>query len=207
MVELRRFWDVLRHDVYEKPRTVFRNRTKRIVDLSPMGMIVRDSLACIPIIRPNVVVDERVVMPNHVHLIIMIRTRQAARSVHCTPGRDARFARLYPRDGTCAEPGAIPSIVTMNGDCRPRLQRGSLGAIIGQFKSVCTKRILAVGFDDFAWQSRYHDVIIRNHENLERIRTYIRENPMKWESDVMYIKEKATCVNTCAHPAAPPHPA
>lgn len=38
-----------------------------------------------------------------------------------------------------------------------RLQPGSLGAMIGQFKSVCTKRISAAGYRDFAWQSRFYD--------------------------------------------------
>ena len=54
---------------------------------------------------------------------------------------------------------------------------------IGQFKSVCTKRIRAVNDPEFQWQSRFHDHIIRNEPELFRIRQYIRNNPAKWERD------------------------
>lgn len=66
---------------------------------------------------------------------------------------------------------------------KPRLQSNSLGSIIGQFKSVCTKQIWADGYTDFRWQSRFHDHIIRDEESLNRIREYIINNPMKWEED------------------------
>ena len=59
----------------------------------------------------------------------------------------------------------------------------SLGAIIGQFKSVCTKRIWAAGFRHFAWQARFYDHIVRSESELERIRAYILANPSRWEED------------------------
>jgi hypothetical protein len=64
---------------------------------------------------------------------------------------------------------------------------GSIGAIVGQVKSVCTKRIWAAGYADFAWQPRFHDHVIRDHESLDRIRQYIANNPAKWEEDRYYI--------------------
>lgn len=66
---------------------------------------------------------------------------------------------------------------------RPRLQAGSLGAIIGQFKSQCTKRIGLAGHDDFAWQARFYDSIIRDRAGLLRVRRYIAANPVRWEID------------------------
>jgi len=63
------------------------------------------------------------------------------------------------------------------------LKPHSLGSIIGQFKSVCTKRIRAAGFPDFAWQPRFYDHIIRSDKSLEEIREYIVHNALKWESD------------------------
>jgi putative transposase len=62
------------------------------------------------------------------------------------------------------------------------LCRGSLGAIIGQFKSVCTKRIWRANHD-FAWQSRFYDEVIRDERSLETIRTYISNNPFQWALD------------------------
>ena len=61
---------------------------------------------------------------------------------------------------------------------------GTLGTIMNQFKSVCTKRIWAAYPESgFAWQSRFHDHIIRNDESLRLIREYIRINPHEWDTD------------------------
>jgi len=64
-----------------------------------------------------------------------------------------------------------------------RLKAGSLGAIIGQIKSVCTKRIRSRGFSEFGWQAGYYDHIIRDNEDLDRIRKYINGNSQKWDED------------------------
>ena len=61
---------------------------------------------------------------------------------------------------------------------------GSLGAIIGQFKAAVTKRVagLADG-PNVVWQRNYYEHIIRDEADLNRIRTYIAENPSKWAED------------------------
>ena len=66
------------------------------------------------------------------------------------------------------------------------LKPNSLGSIVGQFKSVSTKRIRKMGCIDFGWQSRFHDHIIRDDKALNNIRKYILENPLKWQSDKFY---------------------
>jgi hypothetical protein len=50
----------------------------------------------------------------------------------------------------------------------------TLGAIIDQVKSVCTKRIRAAGAGDCAWQCRFTERFIHAH---------IRDNPAKWAED------------------------
>jgi len=69
--------------------------------------------------------------------------------------------------------------VSTTGNWRP----GTLGVIINQYKSKCTKRIRAMRCMDFAWQARYYDHIIRNEKSLENIRAYILNNPLKWAED------------------------
>ena len=66
------------------------------------------------------------------------------------------------------------------------LKPNSLGSIIGQFKSACTKRIRKNENNNFAWQANYYDHIIRNQKDLDRIREYIQSNPLKWELDKFY---------------------
>ncbi len=56
----------------------------------------------------------------------------------------------------------------------------TLGEVIGQFKSRVNKRLKPEGP---IWQRNYYEHIIRNQEDMERIRAYIEDNPRRWEED------------------------
>jgi putative transposase len=62
---------------------------------------------------------------------------------------------------------------------------GSVGAIIGQFKSAVTKRINQIRDNPGVpvWQRNYFERVIRNDRELATIREYIVNNPMKWAMD------------------------
>lgn len=64
-----------------------------------------------------------------------------------------------------------------------RLESGSFGAIMGQFKSIITKRIRRAGLESFAWQRNYFEHVIRNDAALDQIRAYIVDNALRWEAD------------------------
>lgn len=65
---------------------------------------------------------------------------------------------------------------------------GSISAIIRSYKSVCTKTFRQQFPDiQFDWQTRFHDHIIRNQNELERIENYIKTNPQNWQKDQHYI--------------------
>jgi putative transposase len=131
--------------------------------LSDIGWIVDDEWKRTAVIRPYVSLDAHVVMPNHFHGIIRIGCRDETGIVE-TPRRGVSTAR--PSD-----------------ESRAQWKPHSLGSIINQFKSVCTKRIRNAGHPDFAWQPRFHDHIIRDAAALDRIRHYIQINPAAWERD------------------------
>lgn len=99
-------------------------------------------------------------MPNHLHGIIII-------DVETT--------------GSVVSKNIAQNIETTQRVISTTLQRNSLGSIIGQFKSVCTKRINSTCNNNFAWQSRFYDRIIRNEKELFSIRKYIDKNSLKWE--------------------------
>ncbi len=125
------------------------------VHLSRAGEIVVEEWQKTAAIRANVTLDEFVVMPNHIHGIVVIKEPNMAASPRVeTPRRGVSTAH--------------------------RPQKASLSSIIGQFKSVSTKRIWAAGHREFGWQSRYHDRIIRSDRALAAIREYIANNPSKW---------------------------
>lgn len=61
--------------------------------------------------------------------------------------------------------------------------KGSLSVIIRTFKGAVTTWAHNNGHGDFAWLGRFHDHIIRDEQELGRIRDYIRNNPLKWRLD------------------------
>jgi len=122
--------------------------------LSPAGEIVTGELEKTPHIRPDIRLEAWVVMPNHIHAIIVVDE---------IPGVET------PRRG----------VSTNKKNWRP----GTLGAIINQYKSICTRRIRAKGWIDFTWQARFYDHIIRDKKSLENIHNYIIENPARWAED------------------------
>ncbi len=63
------------------------------------------------------------------------------------------------------------------------LKPNSLGAIAGQFKAACTRCICAAGYGQFAWQTRFYGRVIRTPDELEKIRAYVRHNPLMWDKE------------------------
>jgi hypothetical protein len=61
-------------------------------------------------------------------------------------------------------------------------RRANIAIIVNQYKRICTINIRKTD-TKFAWQSRFYDHIIRDYEELQRIRHYIRNNPKKWHKD------------------------
>ncbi|VEP13481.1 conserved hypothetical protein [Hyella patelloides LEGE 07179] len=145
-----------------KRQCFFGNVNAGKMELSDIGFIIAQEWQKTPQIRSNVQLDEWVVMPNHLHGIIIIN----------------KPVETFRRNVS-----TINENVPNNNQNKSRLKPNSLGSIIGQFKSVCTKQIRKMGFTDFRWQTRFHDHIIRDEESLSRIRQYIINNPAKWELD------------------------
>jgi len=65
---------------------------------------------------------------------------------------------------------------------------GSLGAVIGQFKSRATRRIRSIpGYEQIpVWQRNYYEHIIRNEAEWGMIAEYIKNNPGRWEQDRLH---------------------
>lgn len=118
-----------------------------------------------------------VIMPNHVHLIVYIRD---------TICRDALNASVKN-----ALNASVNNQTNNNEDARSAsLQRfgpqsKNLGSIIRGIKSSVTKFARQNGIP-FMWQSRYHDHIIRNQDEKNKIGIYIEQNPLRWEYDCFY---------------------
>lgn len=135
------------------------------VDLTDVGRIVNECWRAIPHHFPHVRLDETQIMPDHLHAILILGPGQmdqncrATRWVAATASKDD-FGRV-----------AIG----------PR--RGSIGAVIGAFKSETTKRMNRVNatMGQRLWQPNYYERAIRAHGGEHgRIAQYIAENPENW---------------------------
>ena len=153
---------------------------------SKAGEIVAEEWQRTAALRRNVTLDEWQIMPNHLHGIIVICREASPGRLKNEVCRDASLRRLNDAKFTQPETPqrGVSTITTFQRNVSTsRLQAQSLGAIIGQFKGASTKRIRAAGIHDFAWQTRYYDHVIRNPDSLEKIRAYIRHNPLMWDSE------------------------
>jgi putative transposase len=136
----------------------------------------------------NVALDEWIVMPNHIHGIIIITDTEAARARVTRKGEAFVKDQFSPRQGW-----DIPTKVSKNQDLTnaPPLPAhgvppGALGTIVGNFKSVTTRRINDVRRSRGAtiWHRNYYEHIVRSERESNRIREYIAANPCRWEHDI-----------------------
>lgn len=133
------------------------------VQLNGYGETVKRYWNAIPQHFQNTEIYEFVIMPNHVHGIVVIRT-----------GTDV--------DVVAHSVGAIHELPLQN---RANRRRMTIPKIIGRFKMNTAKQINQIrntpGMP--VWQRNYYEHIIRDEDDLSRIRQYIAENPFKWDED------------------------
>ena len=128
--------------------------------LSEIGNIASNEWIKTRQIREHVILDEFVVMPNHLHGIVIIQNDNLPN----------------------VETHSHASLQTVHKNkFGPQIR--NLGAIIRGFKGTTTKQIRSIGHHNFAWQERYYEHIIRNEHELNRIREYIINNPLQWKLD------------------------
>jgi REP element-mobilizing transposase RayT len=149
-------------------------------------------------IRKNLELYEFIIMPNHMHGIIVLNGMGELHSPEnndynimdeCdSPERDVMDGNktCECKTGEC-KTGECKTGEFKTGECNSPL-RSSVGAIVRGFKSSVTKQIRLIGFDKKLWQRNYHDHIIRNEQSYLNIANYIINNPAKWEEDKFYKK-------------------
>lgn len=139
------------------------------IRISPYGAIVEQCWRDTGARYPSVYLADYVIMPNHFLALVHIENETPANFVRAGAGRGAvGDLRVRPGVGTGA------SI--------------SLSEIIQRFKSLTTHAYMQevkVGhflpFKRRVWHRGYYEHIVRNEEDLARIREYIANNPIQWE--------------------------
>ena len=148
------------------------------VRLSPIGKIAQKYWLEIPKHFPFVKLDKFIIMPNHIHGIIIINKNVETQYFVSPKNTNDPNVKTQNIAGTNVETQNIASL--QKNKFGPQSQ--NLASIVRGFKSgvksYTTKNNL-----EFAWQPRYYDHIIRDYESLERIRKYIQLNPNRWLDD------------------------
>lgn len=148
------------------------------IKLSAVGILAQQFWLEIPKHFPNIELDYFVIMPNHIHGIIVIKGNDNKNNDFVGTGQCPvrnPLALENTRTGQCPVPTD-----SKFGHVKPQ----SLSTIIGSFKSISTKIIhQKYPAINFTWQPRFHDHIIRDEEELNNVRQYIEYNPDKWQWD------------------------
>ena len=115
----------------------------------------------IPSHHPTTEMDTFVVMPNHLHGIIILTDTEPPnrRDVQLNvPTANINYSKISP-------------------------QQRSLAVIVRTYKAAVTTWGRAHGYAKFRWQQRFYDHVIRTEQDLHRLRHYIANNPMRWALD------------------------
>ena len=135
--------------------------------LSKIGQITKLYWAEIPNHYSFVVLDEYIIMPNHLHGIIIINKDKD------TTRETQNISSLQLNDLNIKQNRFGP-------------QSNNLASIIRGFKAA-VKKCATTNHIPFEWQSRFYEHIIRNEEDLNKIREYIVYNPGNWLTDEDFV--------------------
>ncbi|MCL9771131.1 transposase [Flavobacterium sp. HXWNR69] len=172
------------------------------MQLSEVGKLAAQFWYEIPNHFPMVELGNFVVMPNHVHGILIIDNSQIpveTRLIASDNYDEINNSRLIASDNddvnnNIDKTRLIASIQGeiggFSGDKNPMLGN-SISKIVRWYKGRCSFECRKIQ-SNFAWQSRFYDHIIRNSKSFDTIQNYIEQNPLKWKEDTFYSNSPST---------------
>lgn len=169
----------------------FGNVVDGVMEFSPAGVIANNLWYEIKNHAKNVELGEFVVMPKNIHGIIILDGNDRGNTgnpvdIAAEVGtRHALSLRCDPDPDSDQSPDDQSSKKTIGQKRMRNPGKNTISSIVGSYKSAVTKHCNLLNLD-FAWQSRFHDHIIRKEKSFDRISEYIRNNPMNWKEDRFY---------------------
>ena len=158
---------------------IFGEITSGSMKLSPLGEIAHYQWLQLPQRFSNIELDAFIIMPNHIHGILIINKPQHPITRRYSPDLSnedtPQVSTLTPCPPVNSNPphGTIP---------------GSIGAIIQNYKSLTSRKInmLLRSKNNPIWQRNFYEHIVRDETDYERIVEYIENNPISWSDDKYY---------------------
>lgn len=130
--------------------------------LNDSGDIIQQEWTKTPVIRPNIRLDEFVIMPNHIHGIIIIEYSMGRGVLQYAPTKFQSPSQTI---------GAIV--------------RGFKSTVTKQINTIRNTPLKQV------WQRNYYEQIIQTDADLNRVREYIVNNPKQWNNEKQLAESKA----------------
>ncbi|MDT0685077.1 transposase [Autumnicola psychrophila] len=179
------------------------------MQLSEIGTISHQFWNEIPNHFPFIQLGEFIAMPNHIHGIIIINNPPHSPGKSNDAGEINNPAAPYSPDNVQTPNLGVSSGIPeranpenrdndaannplkkqKSGGKNEQWKPGTLGVIINQYKRICTIHARKIN-PNFAWQTRFHDIIIRDERAFDAISEYIKNNPAKWAADQFHQQNK-----------------
>ena len=142
------------------------------------GNAAADCWLQIPVHFPNVELDQWVIMPNHIHGILVITTPikgEFVAGVHAAANLTSP-AKEKPQSPHRPQPSGTA---------------GTIGSIVRGFKIGVTNWHRRQSIAAPIWQRNYWEHIVRDESQMQRIQNYIINNPAQWDTDSLREPRKA----------------
>lgn len=139
-----------------------------------LGLAANDCLQAIPSHFPDAEIPVWIVMPNHIHAIIIINApTPPVETQNLASPKQMSIHHLETQDFASLQRETLQKFGP---------QSKNLASIVRGFKIGVTKYANSHALS-FAWQPRFHDHIIRNQDEMNRIADYINNNVARWKED------------------------
>ena len=188
--------------------------------LSEIGTFTDESIRKIESLHNDICVPLYVIMPNHIHLIMIVESMAPAdANVRIpttpnvetplvsnveTPTVETPYYDVSTKNNVSTNGNDVSTINNVTANAAPRNetmqkianQCGRVSHIISRFKTAVTKYANDNGLV-FGWQPRFHDHIVRNQNEINGIAEYIENNVANWETDCYrYQSDETEISNT-----------
>lgn len=164
-------------------RCLFGEVVERRMHRSSIGEAAHRCWQRIPDHVPHVELDAFVIMPNHMHGILLLREERAEASGE--EGATSHQDAASPPASAAASRGLEGRQGSRSAAYYARISpaKNSLGVVVRTYKGAVTRWCRRNKHPAFAWHRSYYEHSIRHRRALERIRRYIAENPARWHAE------------------------
>lgn len=169
---------------------------------SDLGQYAIECLEQIPSHFPHVEIPVFIVMPNHIHAIIVINAPAPVETQDIASQKHENFIHSETQDFASQKHEKFIHSVTQDfaslqkDETKQKFgpQSKNLASVVRGFKIGVTKYAKENDLA-FAWQPRFHDHIIRNQYEMNRITNYIQNNVIRWKDDCFYDNKNNPIMN------------